>query len=168
MVKIIAKKHDGTFHRSWESNFILSQTANELIGINEKAKVTESDGKTWRTEEPALFYLMKDTWFNIVHINDSNRPYYYCNLSSPFVLENNTVEYIDYEIDVYAYHDGTYRVVDKEEFSINKAKYAYDKELTAKLEDAFSNLLNMIKSQTGIFDKTKLDNYYNQFRNIEK
>ena len=37
-----------------------------LVFGNERTKVTESDGRTWRTKEPAVLYFFHKNWYNII------------------------------------------------------------------------------------------------------
>jgi protein associated with RNAse G/E len=50
-------KHDGKIHRAWDEAVLLEIHDDYLIFGNEKTKVTESDGRSWRTKEPAILYF---------------------------------------------------------------------------------------------------------------
>ena len=50
-------KHDSKIHLSWDEAVLLEIHDNYLVFGNEKTKVTESDGRTWRTKEPAVLYF---------------------------------------------------------------------------------------------------------------
>ena len=43
-------KHDSKIHRSWDEAILLEKHNNYLIFGNDRTKVTESDGRTWRTK----------------------------------------------------------------------------------------------------------------------
>ena len=42
--------------------------------------------------------------------------YYYCNLSSPFVCDEETLKYIDYDLDIKVYPNGKYHLLDEDEY----------------------------------------------------
>ena len=88
-------KHDGKIHRSWDEAVLLEIHDDYLIFGNEKTKVTESDGRTWRTKEPAVLYFFYKQWYNIIGQYKKNGIYYYCNMASPIIIEENTIKYID-------------------------------------------------------------------------
>ena len=90
-------KHDGNIHRSWDEAILLDVTDNYLVFGNDKTKVIESDGRSWRTKEPAVMFFFKHDWYNIIGQLKHDGIYYYCNLASPFVIEDKTIKYIDYE-----------------------------------------------------------------------
>ena len=52
--EIHAYKHTGNIHRSWDVAVLLGINDDYLVFGNERTKVTESDGRTWRTKEPAV------------------------------------------------------------------------------------------------------------------
>ena len=37
-----------------------------IIGGNDHTLVTESDGRTWITREPAIVYFHSEYWFNVI------------------------------------------------------------------------------------------------------
>ena len=53
-VLIHCYKHDGKPHRTWSRCKILEETDRHFIGINNNTLVTESDGRSWVTKEPAI------------------------------------------------------------------------------------------------------------------
>ena len=56
-VQIHSYKHNGSIHRMWEETTILKGTQSLVIGANDRTVVTESDGRTWITREPAICYF---------------------------------------------------------------------------------------------------------------
>ena len=109
-------KHDHKIHRSWDQAIYIDQTKDYAIFGNYKTLVTESDGRTWRTREPAIMYFSKDNWFNIIGQIKSTGIYYYCNIASPYIIENNTIKYIDYDLDLRVFPDGSFKVLDRGEY----------------------------------------------------
>ena len=53
-IKIQSYKHDGNIHRVWSETTILKGTDHVIIGGNDHTLVTESDGRTWITENQLL------------------------------------------------------------------------------------------------------------------
>ena len=114
--EIHAYKHNGSIHRAWDEAVLLENHDDYLIFGNEKTKVTESDGRIWRTKEPAVLYFFKKDWFNIIGQCKDNGIYYYCNMASPFIIEDNTIKYIDYDLDLRVFPDGSFKVLDRGEY----------------------------------------------------
>ena len=107
-LKIHKYKHDGKIHRSWGEATYLGEDDEYMIFANYKSLVIEADGRTWKTKEPAIMFFSKYDWFNIIGQLKTNGIYYYCNIASPFVLEEDTIKYIDYDLDLRVFPDGSF------------------------------------------------------------
>ena len=94
-VEIISYKHNGGLHRVWQYAYVVRQTSNMIVLINDYPNVIDGDGRRWRTKEPAVCYFFKDHWYNIVCMLRPNGITYYCNLSSPYVKDSEGLKYID-------------------------------------------------------------------------
>ena len=105
-ITIQSYKHDGSLHRTWRDTMVLKTNENSIIGVNDHTLVTESDGRRWVTREPAIVYFHKKFWFNIIGMIRENGVSYYCNLASPYTLDNEALKYIDYDLDVKVFADG--------------------------------------------------------------
>ncbi len=105
-VTIKSYKHDGSLHRTWRDTMVLKTSECSLIGLNDHTLVTESDGRRWVTREPAIVYFHQKYWFNIIAMIREKGVSYYCNLASPYVLDDEALKYIDYDLDVKVFPDG--------------------------------------------------------------
>ena len=105
-------KHDGTVYTSYEKSMLLDIKHDYLVFGNYKVKVTEIDGRTWYTKEPAIIFYYKKKWFNIITQFKKTGIYYYCNIASPTIIEGNIIKYIDYDLDLRCFPDGTYKILD--------------------------------------------------------
>ena len=55
-------KHDGKVHRAWDEAVVLDIKKDFIVFGNSKTRVTESEGTTWRTKEPAIIYFFKNKY----------------------------------------------------------------------------------------------------------
>src|SRR5690625_6459631 len=138
-IKIIAQKHDRSFQRSWEYNTILVENETKIIGVNDKTLITKKDLSTFITKNRSLFYFSKESWFNIIHIDDEKAPYYYCNISSTFEKEGDTLTYIDYDIDIKVDSHYNYEILDLDRSEECRKLYKYvtqvDKQINKKTKE---------------------------------
>ena len=135
-------KHDGSIHRSWDEAVLLYYNDDYMVFGNERTLVTESDGRTWKTKEPAIIYFYKKNWFNVIGQCKKDGIYYYCNIASPFIIEDDTVKYIDYDLDLRVFPDNSFRVLDKGEYNYHKNKMNYSEKLDKILKSELSILIN--------------------------
>ena len=118
-------KHNGDLYKVWDETIFLAQTDDYYVFANNKIKVTEIDGRSWRTKEPAITFYYKKSWFNIIAQLKNTGIYYYCNISSPVIIENNTIKYIDYDYDLRVFPDGAYKILDKSIFEISPLQLGF-------------------------------------------
>lgn len=162
---IHAYKHNGELYKVWDKTIFLDQTDDYYVFANNKTKVTEKDGRTWRTKEPAIIFYYKKHWFNIIAQIKNNGIYFYCNISSPVIIENNTIKYIDYDLDLRVFPDGVYKILDKSEYQYHKKIMNYSKELSEVIEYELKNLIEMYKIKAEPFNLNVVNKYNELYKN---
>ena len=93
VLKIQCYKHNGQVYRNWDETLVLEVNNDYIVCANNKAKVTEIDGRSWKTKEPAILFYYKKKWFNIIAQFKNNGIYYYCNIASPYLIDDNTSQF---------------------------------------------------------------------------
>ena len=163
LYEIQCYKHDGKVHRAWDEAVVLDIHKDYMVFANNKTKVTEADGITWRTKEPAIMYFFKDRWYNIIAQMKKDGIYFYCNIATPFILEEGKIKYIDYDLDLRIFPKGDFKVLDKLEYEYHKKIMNYSKELDIVIKNALSDLINAYKNNEIMFRSNTNLNYLNQY-----
>lgn len=161
-------KHDGSIHRSWDEAILLDETDNYMVFGNEKTLVTESDGRTWKTKEPAIIYFYKNNWFNVIGQCKKDGIYYYCNIASPFIIEGYTIKYIDYDLDLRVFPDNAFKILDRGEYNYHKSKMNYSVELDNILKSELSVLINKCRNNEEPFNHKIIEHYHNIYCQYNK
>ena len=133
---------------------------------NYKVKVTEIDGRTWYTKEPAIIYYYKDKWYNIITQFKKNGIYFYCNIASPTIIEGKIIKYIDYDLDLRCFPDGSYKILDESEYEYHKKKMNYSNEIDRIVKNEMDNLIKKYEAKEEPFDLEKVKEYYEQYKKI--
>lgn len=162
-LNIHSYKHDSKIHRSWDEATYLNEDEEYMIFGNYKTLVVESDGRTWHTKEPAIMFFSKENWFNIIGQIKKNGIYYYCNIASPFIIEENTIKYIDYDLDLRVFPDGTYKILDESEYEYHKSKMNYPDEIDKIVKQELSDLIKLCEAKEGPFNYEKVKKYYDEY-----
>ncbi len=165
-LKIHCYKHDGTLFRTSEEALVLDIGEDFIVCGNNKTKITEVDGKsitTYKTKEPAIIFFYKDSWFNIIAQFKKYGLFYYCNIASPYIINEGAIKYIDYDLDLRVFPDGDYKVLDINEYKYHKRVMNYGNELDYILNDELEKLINMKKNMLGAFDENKIKEYYDEY-----
>lgn len=160
-------KHNGKIHRSWDEAVLLEIHDDYLIFGNEKTKVTESDGRTWRTKEPAVLYFFYKSWYNIIGQYKKNGIYYYCNMASPFIIEEETIKYIDYDLDLRVFPDGSFKVLDRGEYRYHKNLMKYPESIDKILKAELTNLIEKVRRKESAFKIGTVEYYCTMYKKIK-
>ncbi len=166
--KIHSYKHNGKVHRSWDEAIVLDVKKNYIVLGNKKTMVTRAEGICWKTREPAIMYYFKNRWYNIIGQMKKDGFSYYCNIASPFILEEGTVKYIDYDLDLRIFPNGEYHVLDKLEYESSKKKMHYSKKLDKVIQNGLADLIALYKSHSKIFDQDTNYQYYLLYEKLKK
>lgn len=163
-VLIHCYKHDGSVHRSWNKGFVLEETDQHFIVINNRILVTESDGRKWYTREPAICFFPKNDWYNVICMIRKNGVHFYCNIASPTLYDGEALKYIDYDLDLKVFPDYKYKVLDEEEYRQHKEEMGYSQELDHILNKQLDVLIEIAKNQEGAFHPDFATHWYQVYQ----
>lgn len=167
-LQIQCYKHDGKIHRAWDEAVVLDIHKDYMVFGNNRTTVTEAIGNTWKTKEPAIMYFFKEEWFNIIVQFKKDGIYYYCNIATPFILEDKTIKYIDYDLDLRVFPNGSYKILDRMEYKYHKKIMNYSDELDQVINYSLDDLINKYRNHFFGFDTEINQKYLEQYQMIKK
>ena len=159
-------KHNGVIHKSWKLAYVLDIKEDYIVLGNENVLVTKQDGRTWHTKEPAIMFFYKKRWFNIIAQLKPNGIFYYCNIASPYVIDEGILKYIDYDLDLRVFNDGAFKILDRNEYNYHKKLMKYPREINFIITNELSSLIEMKKASVFPFNVETVEYYYNVFKKI--
>ena len=164
IIPVHSYKHNGKIHRTWDQMKILESSNKQIIGAGFKTLVTESDGRKWKTTEPAISYFFQDMWFNVICMLRADGVHFYCNLSSPCLYDNEIIKYIDYDLDVKVIPDYSYKILDESEYKRHKVQMNYPYSVQKILRRQLDVLISMIRKKEGPFAPGFANHWYEMYR----
>lgn len=156
-------KHDGNIHRIWDEAILIDVNKDFLVFGNKRSKVSSSDGKVWYTREPAIIYFYKNKWYNVITQFKKTGIYYYCNIASPTIIEGKVIKYIDYDLDLRGFPDGSYKILDESEYEYHRKKMNYPEEIDIIVKQELKKLIKLYEKGIGPFDKERVKKYYDKY-----
>ena len=160
-------KHNGKIHRAWDEAVVLDIKNEYIVFGNNKTRVTESEGTTWRTKEPAIMYFFKNHWFNVIAQLKKTGISYYCNIATPYIIEDDTIKYIDYDLDLRIFPNGSYKILDRNEYKYHKKLMGYSDDLDRAIKNGLDELINFYKKDEIIFNEANNLKYREEYLNIK-
>lgn len=161
-------KHNGKINSISDKITVLEVNDDFIICGDFKTTITESDGSTHKTKEPAVMFFYKKRWFNVLAQLKKQGLFYYCNIATPYLLDDNVIKYIDYDLDLRVFNDGAFKILDRNEYNYHKKLMKYPREVNYIIKEELSSLIEMKKAGEFPFDTHVIEYYYNIFRKITK
>ncbi|WP_406615258.1 DUF402 domain-containing protein [Mycoplasmopsis hyopharyngis] len=158
-VNVQAYKFDGTLYRQWNKALILRDTADHYVLLLKRTRVYEIPYSTWTYKEYVLWFLPKKSMYNALIILKPNENFVYVNLASTPIFENNTLKFVDYDLDIKAYPGQEFKIVDKEEFIDNAKKFGYPKKMISNVFKNLNELIYKYNTFNYFFNNTIVEYY---------
>lgn len=165
-VYIQSFKHDGSLHRTWCKGYVIEADEKHVVAVTNRAWVIEADGRKWLTREPAICFFYDDRWWNIISMIRHSGVYYYCNLASPSVYDEEAIKNIDYDLDVKLYPDGGYQILDEDEYDQHAKAMHYPEEVKEIVEWQLEELIKAMERGDDPFNQESIDHYYKLYRHM--
>lgn len=167
-LQIQCYKHNGKIHRAWDEAVVIDIKDDYIVCGNNKTIVIESEGNVWKTREPAVLFFFKEKWFNIIAQLKKDGLYFYCNIASPYLIEEKTIKYIDYDLDLRVFPQGEYKVLDKMEYVYHKKIMKYSDDLDEAINNGLKELIQLYEDKSELFDSKSIYEYNKKYRALKK
>ena len=161
---IQAYKHNGELHRQWSHSYVLEDNEDYVILASVFASVIESDGSKWHTKEPAIFILSKKEWFNVIAMLKEDGVCFYVNIASPTIFDKGFLKYIDYDLDIKLYGDGSTKLLDVSEYRKHAHEQNYPDEIRSILSKSVDDVFAKMNAREFPFQANKINYYYKLFK----
>ena len=136
-------KFDGSLRRSWTAGLVRNDA--ELIVLEGVFASEVQHDWLGRIEAGTrtLEYFWTDRWYSLFRFLDAAGGVRidYVNLNLPPALNGSELTFIDLDIDLVIRGDGSFTILDEDEFQTNAALYGYPAEIRAGVQKTLSDLL---------------------------
>ena len=167
-VEIHCYKHNRKLHRQSDETTIIDIKEDYIVCGNNKTTIVDSDGSVRKTKETAILFFYKKNWFNIIGQLKDYGIYYYCNIATPYIVDENVIKYIDYDLDLRVFPNGSFKILDRMEYKFHKKQMNYSKQLDFILKYELGNLIDKVRKKEEPFDKESLKKYYEKYKQMLK
>ena len=167
-LEIHCYKHNGKIHRTWDEAVLLEINDEYIVCGNCKTLVTESDGIKHKTKEPAILFFYKKRWFNIIGQLKKYGLFFYCNIATPFLIDDKIIKYIDYDLDLRVFPDGAFKVLDRNEYNYHKKIMKYPRDINYIIKRELTSLIEMKKNNIAPFNQTIINKYFEKYKQYSK
>ena len=90
--------------------------------------------------------------------------YFYCNIATPFLIDEHVIKYIDYDLDLRVFPSGEYKILDRMEYKYHKKIMKYSNDLDYVVRNSLTELINSYKKGHFAFDSKLNLHYYDEYK----
>ncbi|KKB26871.1 hypothetical protein MM26B8_03750 [Mycoplasmopsis meleagridis] len=159
MINVQAYKYNGMLYRQWNGAKVIRNTKDHYVLLMYKTKVGEISKKDWVYRDPVIWFMPKNALHNALVLLKQSGNYIYVNISSKPIYEDNTIKFVDYDIDIKKYPGKKLAIVDQDEFKEHIKEYKYPLKLIKQVEKSLEEVIYQSIKNEYFFNKTIL-NYY--------
>ena len=159
-------KHNGMIYESSRVAFVLDVQDDYIVLGDENVLITKQDGRAWHTNGSAIMFFYKKNWFNIIAQIKDDGTFYYCNIASPYIIENHVLKYIDYDLDLRVFNDGAFKILDRNEYNYHKKLMNYPDEINYIIKEEMTSLIEMKKASVFPFNKESIEHFIEVFKQL--
>ncbi|MBA2380210.1 MAG: DUF402 domain-containing protein [Blastocatellia bacterium] len=146
IITVNSRKFDRSISRTWTCELVeADESLITLLGVF-TFDVSHPNLGAIAQGTVSYEYFWQDRWYNVFrfHNPDGSLRNWYCNICMPPEFVGTTLDYIDLDIDIVIWPDGTREVLDRDEFAANAAAFKYPADIINNAETALSDVLAMI------------------------
>jgi uncharacterized protein len=102
---------------------------------------------------PSDMTFWRGRWYNVFRNYDPNYRLrnFYCNVGMPLEIEGDTIKYVDLDLDVRVYPDGSFELLDEDEFALHTVQYNYPQWVQQNAWQAVDEIKAMATAREGPF-----------------
>ena len=148
-ITVNSRKYDGSVRRTWKGGLV-SRSDELIILVGRFDQDVEHSDLGFISQGTVSFeHFWPRRWYNIFrfHEPDGKLKAWYCNVAMPATFDGAVLDFVDLDIDVVAWPDLSYDVLDRDDFEENSVKYGYPDDIRASVEAALAELITMIERQ---------------------
>ncbi len=95
----------------------------------------------------------RECWYNVFayYHPDRSLHHLYCNVAMPPSIQDHTITFIDLDLDVQFWPDGSHQILDVDEFEVHRVKYNYPDGVQAQARQAVEDILALADARQGPF-----------------
>ena len=155
IVSIVSTKYDGTPRDSYKAELL--DHDGPMVRIKVPARTptwVEKHGRTELSDDNAVEIYFADRWYNVWHLREHTAfpNLWYSNVAMPARFDGKTLHWVDLDIDIRCYLDGSFRVLDQDEFERNRIEMGYPNEVVDHALAARDEVLRLGKIGTFPFN----------------
>jgi protein associated with RNAse G/E len=152
--QIAALKYGNQPHYTWPATFKDDDGEQlRLSTVVGGVLVHHTRGFQELQRRPSDLTFWRNRWYNVFtnYDEDGTLRNFYCNVAMPPSIDENTLNFVDLDLDVRVFPDGTHVLLDEDEFLLHTAKYDYPEWVQNRARQAIDEIVALANQREGPF-----------------
>ncbi len=147
--QIVSRHYTGGAERIWPARLIRTEATLQVFAATFPATVRHPHLGLLERGTASLEYFWQDRWYNIFRLAQPSGALrnYYCNITLPPVYEPRRLIYTDLELDLLVALDGSWQILDEDEFTEAAHRYGYSAFLQTQARATLHELVTMVQQR---------------------
>ncbi len=148
------EKYDGSLHYEWTSRLIDEDDERILLYAGPGRTLQHHTRQACYTyESHSLECFMRRDGFTVqLDLEKDGSIRHYCNIGLVPRLNEDVITFIDLDLDLVADRGGEWRLVDEDEFAVNRVRFGYPDDVVAHVWNTIADVKRRIDSGAFPFD----------------
>ena len=147
-------KYDQQLHYEWSSH-VIEETDDYVLLYAGPGRTLRhhTRGACYTYDSHSLECFMRHEGFTLqLDLEQDGTMRGYSNIGLPPTITDETIHFVDLDVDLVARQPGEWQLVDEEEFDINRVRYGYPDSLIEQVWQTVDDVKNRIQHQQFPFD----------------
>jgi protein associated with RNAse G/E len=166
-VRVVSKKYDGSLRDEYETDLYLESDEAVILFSVPGLRYYDHRKAAWFASPDGLLEIyFKQRWYNVWHIAEqvSNRNLIYVNLALPATLRENTLEWVDLDLDYRLHLDRKVELLDQADFDHTTQRLRYPSSLLEHVRAACQEIESGLTRQEYPFDHERQVELYRRIK----
>ena len=152
--QIVSLKYDHRKHYTWPATLVEDDGERLFLRtVVGGTLVHYSRGFEELQRNPSDLTFWRDRWYNIfVNYTEAGvLRNFYCNVTMPLFITDHTLNFVDLDLDVRVYPDGSWVLLDEDEFALHAVQFNYPDWLQKRARQAVGEITELAQAGEGPF-----------------
>ncbi|MBI5959388.1 MAG: DUF402 domain-containing protein [Chloroflexi bacterium] len=155
---IEARKYDQRLHYRLSATLV-DDDGQRMVFHTQPGNMLHHVTRGWTRpmQHPSDMFFWPGRWYN-VYMNwkqPGELDHFYCNVGLPPVISDQTITFVDLDLDVQIWPDGRFQILDADEFAAHSALFGYPDDVREQARLAVLDILILWRSGAPPFNRSQ-------------
>jgi protein associated with RNAse G/E len=156
-IRVIGHKYDGSPRDEWPAQLVEERGTQLCVYVPAGTEELVRGHRRQVMEIPFTGLFWTDRWYNVWQLDQTEGVLFYANVATPCQFDGSVLRWVDLDIDIVCYADGSIVVKDEDEFEEHTLRFAYPEDVVERALAVRDELLSLANAGAFPFSQTGHD-----------